>query len=76
MPFKGAVLYCIVNAFFHATILDTEIPSVSYCISDVVLTEEDLIHGQFGLVIVDVLNCNVNLHKGIQTCRGETTANG
>lgn len=43
-----------------------------YRAGDVVLTQEDLIHSQFRLVIIDVLNCNVDSNKWLQTYKGET----
>lgn len=43
-------------------------------ISDVVLTDKDLIHYQFRLVVINVLNYNVNFHKRLQTYGEETKA--
>lgn len=41
----------------------------NYRSGHVVLTEEDLVRNQFWLVVVDVLHCDVDLHKGLQTYR-------
>lgn len=41
----------------------------NYRASNVVLTQEDIIHNQLRLIIIDVHNCNVNFDKWLQACR-------
>lgn len=45
----------------------------SYHANGVTLAEEDLVHDQLGFVVVDVLNCNVDFHKWLESYK-ETTA--
>lgn len=39
----------------------------NYRAGDVGLAQEDLVHGQLRFVVIDVLNCNVDFHKGLQS---------
>lgn len=47
----------------HTKLLKIQCSYFYYRASDVILTQDDLIHSQFRLVVIDILNCDVNFDK-------------
>lgn len=45
----------------------------SYRVFHVILTDKDLIYVQFGLVVVDIQNVDMNFYKWLQTYKEEKT---